>query len=173
MLFRSSLILPLLCGYDIHGETIEYNPYMSYSDYYEKYLEYPEADSEIIINAADYTDISEDNFSVGTFCGKDNVLIWNSISGSVSYDINVENEGLYSVYISYCAMESGLSECELSMSVDGSVPYDAASRIILNKTWVNNSEPSYDIYGNQIHPSLTQSEMCHRENPLFQVAKCI
>lgn len=87
------------------------------------------------------------------------MLIWDSLSGNVSYEADIAESGIYSVYISYCAMPSSLSNTEISLEIDGEVSYDTASRIILNKTWENADKPSYDIYGNQNHPSQTQKIM--------------
>lgn len=145
-------------AFDADDEIISENHEL-YSDYYSRYSEYERPEKRTVINACDYYKISDGNFRKGSFENRNNVLVWDSISGSISYKADISESGIYSIYLSYCAMESHLSECEISVMIDGKIPYDAASSVILSKTWENIQPASYDIYGNQTHPSMTQKIM--------------
>lgn len=162
LIFIINIISPCfnikVSAYDADDKIIFENHEL-YSEYYSRYSEYEKPESRTVINACDYYSISDGNFKKDSFEGRDNVLIWNSISGSVSYRADISESGIYSVCLSYCAMESSLSECEISVMIDGKIPYDAASSVILSKTWEKSEPDSYDIYGNQVHPSLNQKIM--------------
>lgn len=141
-------------------ETLLYVEQNTYSDYYDMYCNENRPDKEIIVNAANYVSAEDGDFEVGSFGGseeiKDDVLIWNSPDGTVSYEINVEETGIYCMEMSYFAIEATTTTIELSMLIDGVSPYDTASRITLNKTWVNEKEITVDEKGNQVRPSQIQ-----------------
>lgn len=105
---------------------------ISYIDYYNEYSEYPKPNDKIKIVAENYENV----------------------------EINIKESGIYSVKISYCALEDlkNLDNLEISFKIDGQTPYDTADRIILNKSW-EKSEKTYDIYGNENPSPLIQKIM--------------
>lgn len=135
---------------------------LSYSDYYDMHAGDVRPDDEIVIRGTDITS-SEGDVAVGSYGPegdvRDDVLIWSSTDGSISYDINVAQTGIYCVDISYCAMESNSSAVELAMTIDGKEPYDTASRLTLNRVWTNEQDIYTDSRGNQVRPSQVQKEM--------------
>lgn len=139
----------------------------SYSDYYDEYAGKQRPDAEIVIVGSRYENESGGDFSVGSLGEggdrKDNVLIWSSAEGEVSYTFDVPETGVYSMQISYYAMESPSNQVELSMALDGESPFESASRICLNKIFVNKTEIKTDSRGNQVRPSQI-------EQPAWQTA---
>ena len=135
---------------------------LSFSDYYDLYSSVNRPDKVIEVNGTDYTSFDGDMY-VGSYSAdgveKDDVLIWSGSDGEVFYNINVEESGLYCLNIDYCALVSNSSSVELSMKIDGKAPYDTASRITLNRVWVNEQEIYKDSRGNQVRPSQIQKEM--------------
>lgn len=65
------------------------------------------------------------------------MLIWDSSEGKVNYKFTVAQSGVYCAKMSYFPLETTATTIELSMLIDGESPYDTASRITLNKRWVN------------------------------------
>lgn len=133
---------------------------LSYSDYYDMYSDKNHPDAEISVAGTDYTYASYEAFSKGS-CGndgdiRDNVLIWDSADGTVSYNVEVGESGLYCVNMTYFPIESNSSNIVLSMKIDGKIPYDTASRITLNKVWVNKNEIRTDSRGNHVRPQQIQ-----------------
>lgn len=140
---------------------IVYTKQRSYSDYFDEFSSKNQASGEVTVRGKDYTRAFGGDFSVGSYgreddTVKDDVLIWNSAEGSVTYRIEVPETAVYSIALSYCPIESASSAAELSLTVDGKTPFDAASRIILNKVWVNGREITENSAGNQIRPSQVQ-----------------
>ena len=135
---------------------------LSYSDYYDLHSDDKRPDKEILVNAADYSSCDGD-LTVGSHSAngvtKNNVLLWESQDGKVTYDIQVPETGIYCLDVSYCGLDTGSSAIELSMSVDGRLPYDTASRITLNRVWVNEKDIYKDQRGNQVRPPQIQKEM--------------
>lgn len=135
---------------------------LSYSDYYDMHAGDVRPDDEIVVRGTDITS-SEGDVAVGSYGPegdvRDDVLIWSSTDGRISYDIDVAQTGIYCVDISYCAMESNSSAVELTMTIDGEEPYDTASRLTLNRVWVNERDIYTDSRGNQVRPAQVQKEM--------------
>ncbi|MGN1411703.1 MAG: extracellular solute-binding protein [Oscillospiraceae bacterium] len=129
----------------------------TYSDYYDEYYQENRPDKEILIKGTDYTSAENGEFSVEKYEGStEDVLVWNSLEGSVSYEFDVEETGIYCLEMSYYNIVSNSTSIELSVSIDGEVPYSTASRIQLNKRWVNEEDIKEDEKGNQVRPSQIQ-----------------
>ncbi len=135
----------------------------TYSDYYDKYSGEVRPENEIFIKGSDFTQVEGGSFSTGSYGEegdvRDGVLIWESAGGSLSYNINVEETGIYCLDISYFPMISNSTQIELSMKIDGETPYDTASRLTLNRVWVNETDIYTDSRENQVRPSQIQQGM--------------
>lgn len=136
---------------------------LTFSDYYDMYCGENRPESEIVVKGSDYASAKNGSFAVGSYGTeddiRDNVLIWDSSEGELAYNINVEETGIYCVNMTYFPIESNNSSIELSMQIDGETPYDTASRITLNKVWINEREIYKDSRGNQVRPTQIQSGM--------------
>lgn len=135
------------------------NPYINFSDYYDMYSAEKRPDSEITVMGTDF--ISSDGvFSVGSYGSdgetRDNVLIWESSSGEITYRVNVSETGIYCMGMNYFPLESDSHEIELSVRIDNEIPYDTVSRIVLKRIWVNETDIYTDLRGNQVRPSQIQ-----------------
>ncbi len=145
---------------DTEGNQGLYVEQTTYSDYYDKYSTQTRPNKEIFINGTDYTTAENGDFSTGKYEGSSNdVLIWNSLEGSVTYNFNVEESGIYCLEMSYYNIVSNSNTIELSVKLDGEVPYSTADRVQLNKVWVNEEDIKEDAKGNQVRPSQVQQGM--------------
>lgn len=135
------------------------NPYMNFNEYYNMYSTEKRPDSEIVIRGADFIS-SDGDFSVGSYGSdgetRDNVLIWKSSTGEITYRIDVSETGIYCMGMNYFPFESDSHEIELSVKIDSEIPYDTASRIVLKRVWVNETDIYTDSRGNQVRPSQVQ-----------------
>ena len=145
---------------DTEGNQGLYVEQTTYSDYYDKYSTQTRPNKEIFINGTDYTTAENGDFSTGKYEGSSNdVLIWNSLEGSVTYNFNVEESGIYCLEMSYYNIVSNSNTIELSVKLDGEVPYSTADRVQLNKVWINEEDIKEDAKGNQVRPSQVQQGM--------------
>ena len=132
----------------------------TYSEYYDQYSSEKRPDDEILINATDYISTEDGDFTVEKYEGSnDDVLVWDSVEGSVTYQFDVKETGIYCLEMSYYNIVCNSNQIELSLSIDGEVPYSTADRIQLNKVWVNEEDIKTDEKGNQIRPSQIQQGM--------------
>lgn len=136
------------------SDTLEfsYSENISYNDYYNLYSDSERPECEININAVEYK--SAQNVR------KDrNTLIMDDSQGSAVYDVYVAESGIYSIEINYCSLISNSPDIEFSISINGNIPYDTASRLVLNRIWTDDGEVKIDSKGNQIRPFQIQKEI--------------
>ena len=135
---------------------------LTFSEYYDIYNTMPRPDKSVKTGASEYK-AADGDFTVGDYTAdgitRKNVLLWESADGSVSYDFEIPETGIYCLNMTYCGLSSGSSAIELSVKIDGKLPYDTASRITFNRAWANEKEMYKDSRGNQIRPAQVQKEM--------------
>lgn len=136
---------------------------LSYSDYYDMHVGDDRPSQAVELRGTDFISRDGGEFAVGSYGpegdSRDDVLIWESADGSVTYDVDIAETGIYCMRVSYCALQSNSSAVELSMTIDGEEPYDTASRLTLNRVWVNEQDIYTDSRGNQVRPAQVQKEM--------------
>ncbi|MDE7225954.1 MAG: ABC transporter substrate-binding protein, partial [Ruminococcus sp.] len=129
---------------------------ISYSRYRSEYSGVNRPDSEIKINAGDFV---SDKFPVENINGR-NAVVWkDSADNEITCIAEIPETGIYCLEISYFSFESGNGNIELSMSIDGEIPYNTASRLSLGRVWVNENDIYTDSRRNQIRPAQVQQEM--------------
>ena len=143
---------------------LSYTEQNTYSDYYDLHINDERPDEEIKIRGCDYKEAVGGSFSKGIAEAdngekRDNTVIWDSNSGSLTYEIEVEKGGIYNMYMSYLPLVSNTTITELSILIDGEIPFDTAARIRLNKVWVNEREITIDSRGNQTRPAQIQTAL--------------
>ena len=137
---------------------LSFEPETSYSDYYDAHSAEPRPDVQAVCDGAGFQNTQNGDFSTGNLGGKDGVLIWNSAEGAVSYELEVPETGCYALRFTYYAMKSPSNQVELSLDIDGELPFESASRICLNKIFVNKTDIKTDSRGNQVRPAQIEQE---------------
>ncbi len=125
----------------------------SFSDYYDQYVNEKRPIQEILVYGKDYISTSSKaEISTGSYEGKDNVMIWANQEGSVTYEIDVAETGIYNLEFSYYPITGRNTVTEIEVMIDGEVPYDTASRIELQRRWVNAYPIKTNSKDNQMKP---------------------
>jgi ABC-type glycerol-3-phosphate transport system substrate-binding protein len=76
---------------------------------------------------------------------------------TISFNVNVENEGLYEIALNYYAIPMSYSPMEIDIRINGASPFIEATQIKLDPYWVNiETEDNVDRYGNDIAYSQEQ-----------------
>ena len=132
----------------------------TYSAYLKRYADAARPSEEIEVKGTDLKAVEDSDitYSIETVDGKDNVFKWASQTGSVEFDIDVAQTGLYVAEFDYEALESTTSDVEFGLLIDGKLPYATAERLTLPKVWVNESGDKIDTdaKGNDIRPGQQQ-----------------
>lgn len=130
----------------------------SYSQYYAKYCG-EMSHSSVTVKGADFISAENDGISSGSYGNTDDVLIWDSPEGKVTYMADIPETGAYCLGISYLPLESDSPQIVMSMTIDGEAPFAAASRLELNRVWVSEGNIYTDSRGNQVCPVQVQKSM--------------
>ena len=134
----------------------------SYSDYYDENITQPRPQCTSELKGGSALSYS-DGITVGEYADEDgesreNCLIWESPDGEAVYEADIPESGCYCMEVRYCPIASGSADIELSMEIDGKQPYDTASRLTLNRVWMNEHDIVTDSRDNQVRPAQVQKE---------------
>ena len=158
---------------DINAELVDAsNRENAYSNYVKKHKDDPRPDHEILIDGKDF--VSADNgaeVEVASVDGKDNVAKWSNQEGSLSYEVDIPESGIYNIEMGYEALEGRTTEIEFALLIDNVCPYTTASRISLPKRWVNETGDKgilQDTKGNDMRPGQVE-QVCWQVSPLKDV----
>ena len=155
---------------DTSAQTLaDENRERTYGTYYDKHVDDPRPKAEAVINGADYTFASEESGAeVGEIEGR-TALIWNNQSGTVEFNVDIPETGVYGLKIDYYALAGSANNIQFGIMIDGEYPFDTAERgVELSKVWVGaektfaydedgNRSFRVDTHGNQIRPTLEES----------------
>lgn len=89
---------------------------------------------------------------------------WDS-SDEIVLQVAVPEEGLYRFFLDYYPLDADFQDYELSVTVNGELPYAEAEQIILYKYWNAGTAFSTDRYGNDFYSS--QSVVAEWRNQAF------
>ena len=71
----------------------------------------------------------------------------------VEYSFDVESDVLVHMSLDYFSLDTGIRDLEMTMTVNGMLPFDDASQLSFRKWWVTPHTFESDRYGNEIMPS--------------------
>lgn len=140
----------------------------AYNSYVKNHADDPRPDKEVVINGKDFIGFSKGTeVSVDNVDGKNNVAKWTNQEGSIDYEIDVPETGVYNIEMSYEALAGKTSEIEFGLLIDDVSPYATASRIVLSKRWVSETgkEIKQDSKGNDMRPGQVE-QVCWQVSPL-------
>ncbi|REK75228.1 extracellular solute-binding protein [Paenibacillus paeoniae] len=81
-------------------------------------------------------------------------------TGSVSWDIDVPQEGMYNIGLSYFPVAGKSSAIERELLIDGQSPFEGARTLTFSRVWVNTkSEIERDNRGNDLRPGQMEKPM--------------
>lgn len=142
----------------------------SYTNYVKKYTDAARPDQTVEVLGKDYdpASVTDAQITVTTVDGENDVMQWANQEGSVSWTVNIPETGVYNIKMIYEALESNTNDVEFSLLIDGESPYATASRIMLSKRWINESEIKQDSRQNDIRPGQI-STPCWQETPLEDI----
>src|SRR5690554_1535848 len=122
------------------------------------------SDKEYSVNGVDYTDTDVPDLQV-----EDSAVITPD-NGYVEWTINVEQEGLYNIFIEYRhvidaeygrTLEGKRSSAVRTMSINGEIPFFEANNFTFSRIWMDNLEDGKikrDDYGNDIRPMQKEAK---------------
>lgn len=142
---------------DDEEETSLFVKQKTYSDYYDEIADMARPDKEVYMTYVGASDDAE--VEVGTYEGKDNVIIWSNEEGTLDFEVDVPETGAYSIEMSYYQIEGGTTTSEVSVLLDGVSPYDTATRVNIPRIWTSAYPITTDSKDNEIRPPQVEMPM--------------
>jgi ABC-type glycerol-3-phosphate transport system substrate-binding protein len=125
---------------------------MNYSGYLAQHESAVMPDSEVIIEAGQYTK-GEELAAVESFEGMEGVSVHTGEQGMVEWEFNVPASGFYHISVQYYPVEGKSSSIERSLLIDGEIPFEEAAYLQFDRVWDNElQEVERDNRGNDLRP---------------------
>lgn len=119
-----------------------------YSDYLDSTATF--AKNDVKIDAKNY--VTNDAEVAEKILDGINAVAWTNEEGSLTYNVDISETGLYSLEVSYYALEGRESAIQIGVLVDGEYPFDEAKNIRLTRMFVDDGEIRSDGVGNEFAP---------------------
>lgn len=124
-----------------------------YEESYQEYLDSTGfsgelSQQEVVVNLADYT-TSEENIAS---MGEDGLITEDQ--GIVTWKFQVKESGFYHLELGYIALPGTTSDIQRKIYLDGEMPYDALSQIVIKRWWQD--ETIRVKNGNEIRPGSAE-----------------
>lgn len=86
-------------------------------------------------------------------------ILWTQGKGSLTYEFQVEEAGLYHVQLTYYPDVTGTQTILRNLYINGKLPFDACEDIVINRLWVDDTKNWLgNTNGNQAAPTQVQAE---------------
>lgn len=133
----------------------------SYADYLEECKEAGYPQQEICVPGG--AGLGEANTPVTApvaFEGKENVLQWQEAAGSVTWEVVVEEAGLYSLELTYYPLPGKNGKLEYRLAINGVIPFSGAESFSFDRCWRDQRGEddafNTDYRGNELAPEQTE-----------------
>ncbi|TYP79826.1 extracellular solute-binding protein [Paenibacillus methanolicus] len=94
---------------------------------------------------------------VGGVEGADGEVLETSDAGTVSWSIDVPEDGLYEMAVRYRAMAGKGSNMAREIWIDGKLPFAEAKNIVFSRVWKNDGETVRDEKGNDMYTPQSEA----------------
>jgi len=119
-----------------------------YSEYFDKIADVKRPDVELEM---EFLQASEDaDVIIGNFEGRENVLIWQSQTGTLDFTVEIPETGAYNIEICYLPLVGGNTISDISVLIDGESPFETARRIWIPRRWTSAYPITEDANNNEI-----------------------
>lgn len=113
----------------------------SFDNYLIQYSDAPRPDQVIRIEAEDFTDTDGEGFSViEDFNGLNKESVLTPEAGSISWDIDIKEAGLYSMRVHYYPVEGKSSAIQREVNINGELPFVGADYVMFDRVWADEDE---------------------------------
>ncbi len=114
------------------------------ADYYDRVLSYneqsgvPSPDCRVELTADSFTAFTGEKPQKSEYSGG---IIWTESTETVSWQINVPEEGLYGIDITYLPLDGSTLSPSRKLFINGELPFTEASKIIFDRAWADSAKP--------------------------------
>ncbi len=86
-------------------------------------------------------------------------VVWTDDEGSITYDFDVKEAGLYNIQLTYYPDTTGTQTILRNVYINGELPFDDCEDITVNRLWIDDNKAwLMNVDGNQAAPTQVQAE---------------
>ena len=126
---------------------------VSYEESYRQYLENNGYDGKMAGGEVN-VDISKYEVSDGMVANKGEEGILTEDNGTITWQFNVNEAGFYNLELGYIALPGTTSDIQRKIYIDGELPYEAMSQVVINRWWQD--EEIREKNHNEIRPEAVE-----------------
>ncbi len=153
-------------GTDLTKDVVGMEREGTYTLYLQAHEDATRPQQDIDVDLFDFTSEGEGKAEVQTdYEGVDKVLLTETDS-SVTFHVNVPEEGMYNMYMEYLAPQSRGVAVEREVYINGELPFEDAKNVTFTRIWTDDGEKRVDNQGNEIRPP--QKEIFDWQNAYFR-----
>lgn len=133
----------------------------SYADYSTRHRSIATAERPVVIEGEAYSRSEGMSVTVlDRYEGSDGQAILTGETGSVTWDFEVPQEGLYQIAMRFYTVQGKDSDIERELAIDGAVPFAEAKSLVFHRVW-KNASPNWlrDDSGNDLPPEQVEAPM--------------
>lgn len=128
---------------------------VTYQKYVSQYASNATTDCSFEINAADFIN-GEGVLTETEYNGQSGATLITDDEGYAEWNVVAPQAGLYAISIDYYPIKGNGCAIQRAIYIDGKIPFDEASRLQFNRTFIDDGKISVDDNGNDIRPSQTE-----------------
>lgn len=133
----------------------------SYNSYLQTYETAKRPEEVIRIEGENFTSSSGDGFEVADqYNGLDGKAVITPETGAITWDVQLNEPGLYNVRIHYYPIEGKSSAIERQLEINRQIPFKGADILLFDRVWGNREdEIKRDDRGNDLRPRQVEKPM--------------
>lgn len=129
----------------------------SYREYLEQHANKIDGSSEIVIQPETYVHADAEVEIYDSFEGMAGKSVRTGDSGSITWEIEVPESGMYNIEVLYYPIEGKGNSIERMVTIDGIAPYNEAKYIQFSRIWKDLGEIKQDSNGNDLRPKQVEA----------------
>jgi ABC-type glycerol-3-phosphate transport system substrate-binding protein len=146
--------LPAAEAVGVEKKAIRWSRGSSINAYLDSHKDAPEPREDILINASSYSEKTPDAEikKLAEYHGVQDVLLWTGEAGTVGWDIEVKESGMYHMALEYIPVPYKGMSIEFGVKLDGAYPYDDFMSVRFPRIWKNATDIQKNTLGNDLVP---------------------
>ncbi len=153
-LLCAALALALLMGSSVSiGNAAEF---ISYSAYEASHPQAQPAGEDLWLAAQDAVDTENTVMNAAPLEGVTGTLSFVGEKSRADWQVDIPEEGLYAISLSYLALPGRSRDIEFSLAIDGEQPFAEMGRFTLSRAWQDAGPITQDNRGNDVRPQKVE-----------------
>lgn len=141
---------------DLSRYYVEVYDTVKYQDYLETHSSAGTPDREITVAGGDCLNEGSGVEQAREYEGRSNVALTGQ-EGSITWEVDVPEAGLYQIQIEYWPMEGKSNAIEREIYINGELPFDGAQYLVFSRNWEDQTEITRDARNNDIRPAQVEA----------------